>query len=63
LNKLLIEMDENKLTELILSYIKEQYGVNEPLSSRNVKIMVKSKQNYRSEWEIADFKAVIEKKF
>lgn len=56
-------MDENKLTELILSYIKEQYGVNEPLSSRNVKIMVKSKQNYRSEWEIADFKAVIEKKF
>lgn len=63
MSKLYLEIDEKTLTQLILSYISEQYGINEPLDTKHVSIMVKSKQNYRSEWEKADFKAVIEKQF
>lgn len=63
MSKLRIEMDQQKVSELILSYIEEQYGIKETLDTKNVTILVKSKQNYRSEWEPADFKVVIEKQF
>lgn len=62
MGKIYIEIDEKNLTDLIIEYINDTMGVNENFSRENVKIMVKSKQNFRSEWEPADFKAVIEKK-
>ncbi len=63
MSKIHIELDDKIMKQLLFTYIEEQYGIKEPLENNNVTIMVKSKQNYRSEWEPADFKVVIEKHF
>lgn len=53
-----IEITEQELKAMIVNRIAEYTGtVVDPL---NVKILVKSKQNYKSEWEIADFRATYE---
>lgn len=58
--KVRIEVDQAKLKELVLEYLREQ--VNFPLTEKDVKIETKSAQNYRSEWESgAGFRAVVEK--
>ena len=61
MSKLYIELDENKLTELIIDYLSEHMGIN-GITIEEIDIQVKSKQNYSSEWERAAFKAVIEKR-
>lgn len=53
--KINIEIDEDKMKELILGYIEAMLG-DLPLDKKDVKIEVKSKQNYKSEWEVANFR-------
>ncbi len=53
-----IEISASDLKKLVLDYLREQ--LSEELNVENVKIETKSKQNYRSEWEQADFRCVYE---
>ena len=55
--RLNIEIDENTLKELVRQYMSEQIG--QIIEIRNIEIEVKSKQNYKSEWESAQFRARI----
>ena len=55
--KLTIEIDKKKLQELVLDYIEKTLG-DIPLNVDSLKIETKSSQNYKSEWENADFRAV-----
>ena len=57
-----LEIDENTLKEIIYDYLQDKLGSVE-IETQNIQIMVKSKQNYKSEWEIASFKAVYERAF
>jgi hypothetical protein len=58
--KIRIEINEKLLRELVHDYLVRQLGNLSPdLSS--IRIEVKSKQNYKSEWESAEFRAVYEK--
>lgn len=50
-----IEIDQRVLIDLVCSYIQEKTG--NTIEPSCVKIETKSKQNYRSEWERADFRA------
>lgn len=51
-----VVIDKKKLIELVKDYLcSKLVGVSE---ADNVQILVKSKQNYKSEWEDAEFKAV-----
>lgn len=54
-----IEIDEKKLRGLVLDYLRAKLG-DVSLNSDRVVILVKSKQNYKSEWEEAAFKATYE---
>jgi len=54
-----IEIDEITLKELIINYLQDKLG-DIYFDPKRIQILVKSKQNYRSEWESADFKAVYE---
>ncbi len=58
--KLKIELDEKELKELVLDFIGRQI-VDASISLKDVKIEVKSKQNWKSEWEEAEFRAVLER--
>jgi ABC-type molybdate transport system substrate-binding protein len=51
-----IEYTQKELEELVLQDLHNKLG-QIPLSSDNVVIEVKSKQNYKSEWERADYRA------
>ena len=54
-----IKLTEKDLRELIIAYICKTTAISrDELNSSAVRIEVKSKQNYRSEWEVADFRAV-----
>ena len=53
------ELSEADLKALILTEMQTKLGEN-ALNSSNLKIEVKSKQNYKSEWEPAAFRAVYE---
>jgi hypothetical protein len=57
-----LEVTEKELRELVLTYIRNQLG-DLPVSADDVKIMVKTRQNYRAEWETGQFKATITKTF
>lgn len=52
-------MTETELAQLIINHFKEKLG-EVPFDIANLKIEVKSKQNYKSEWEQAEFRAVYE---
>lgn len=54
--KVNIELTSTDIKELICKYLDNFYLGD--FYERNVKIYVKSKQNYRSEWEEADFKVI-----
>lgn len=54
--KIEVELTEVKLKELIAIYISNETG--QDIDPKDVDILVKSKQNYRSEWESASFKAI-----
>ena len=57
--KLYIEIDESTLRKLVLDHLSAQLGC--ALSEKDVFIEVKSKQNYKSEWERAEFRARVER--
>lgn len=50
-----IKMTEAQVKELIASHIAQKLG-DLPFDKSKVLIETKSKQNYRSEWESADFR-------
>lgn len=52
-----IEITEKELKALIWNHLAEKLGDSACLDEKKISIMVKSKQNYRSEWEPANFKA------
>ena len=53
---LTIEITEQDLKELIIKEIQRRVG-DVPVQSKDVSVLVKSKQNYRAEWEEASFRA------
>lgn len=54
-----VEIDEVTLKGLVVSYLMDQLG-NINLQPQDVVIEVKSKCNYKSEWEHASFRARID---
>ena len=57
--KIRIEVDEKTLKDLVRGYIKQTLG-DWPFDEGSLIIETKSKQNYKSEWEHAAFRAVYE---
>lgn len=57
--KIRIELSREDLLRLVLEEIRRATG-NHQLEQDSVSIQTKSKQNYKSEWETADFRAVFE---
>lgn len=58
--KILIEINESTLKSLVLEHVSDVLGeVN--FSESDIKIEVKSKQNYKSEWEMASYRATVNK--
>lgn len=57
--KLRIEIDEKTLKGLIQDYLNDQLGALN-VRMEDVVIQTKSKQNYKSEWESAAFRAILE---
>ncbi len=57
--KVSLEIDEDVLKGLVIDYLGGKLNV--PLANTDVKIEVKSKQNYRAEWEVASFRARVDK--
>lgn len=53
-----IEIGEYDLKSLVYAHISKITGAN--ITPDQVKIQVKSKQNYKSEWEEAAFRAIVE---
>lgn len=53
-----IEITERDLTDLIIEHINKAV-VDRKVTRQDVKILVKSKRNYRAEWETAAFKATV----
>jgi len=55
--KINVEMTEHDLKHQIVKWFETNTGLE--IAPAEINIMVKSKQNYKSEWEVADFKATI----
>lgn len=55
-----IVIDERKLKTIIREYLQKKLG-DIIIKEEDILIEVKSKQNYRSEWEVALFKATFRK--
>ncbi len=53
-----IEIDEKQLKSLVYAYLVDEFGLRS-LDETQIHIEVKSKQNYRSEWEEASFRAKV----
>jgi len=58
-SRLHVELNENKLKELVFDYLQKALG-DVDLKEEDVQIQVKSTQNYKSEWETAAFRAVVD---
>jgi hypothetical protein len=60
--KLKIEISEEDIRSILAKHINEKLHINahEWLDKDHVVIEVKSKQNWKSEWEKAAFRAVVE---
>jgi len=54
-----IELDENAVKDLVMQHLRDKLGAIE-IKEGDVRIEVKSKQNYKSEWEKASYRAVYE---
>ena len=57
--KIRIEITKDALIGLVADHIEKQMG-DIGFNLSDIKIETRSKQNYRSEWESADFRAVLE---
>ena len=55
-----IELSESDIKNIILDKIGEMFG-DVPFDPVYLKIEVKSKQNYKAEWETASFSAIYER--
>lgn len=53
-----IELTEKDLRELVHTELRKKLGDDANVTPESIEIQVKSKQNYRSEWETAYFRAV-----
>ena len=60
MNRISIEIKESVLQELVIASLKDKLG-DVSLTPEDVKVEVKSKQNYKSEWETASFRATVNK--
>jgi hypothetical protein len=54
-----IVIDEKIIRQLVFEHISEKMRYN--IEPDDVLIEVKSKQNYKSEWEVAAFRATVDK--
>lgn len=59
--KIQAELTEQDLKRLVLFHFQRELGMSLELTHRDIQIEVKSKQNYKSEWESASFRARIDK--
>jgi len=57
--KIRLELDEATLKGLVMDYFRSSLGELR-FDDKAIKIETKSKQNYKSEWESAAFRAVYE---
>ena len=57
--KIRIEIDEAALKRIIMKELRDSLG-DVRLDEKKVQIEVKSKQNYKSEWDPAAFRAIYE---
>lgn len=57
--KIKFEYDEEELKKLIIRDIEERLGTI-PINEKKITIEVKTKMNFRSEWESGQFKLVYE---
>ena len=53
-----IEIEESKVKSLVIEYLQSCLG-DVVINEDDVKIEVKSKNNYKAEWEVACFRAVV----
>lgn len=58
MTKIDIEIGTEDLKTLVLKHLSNLLNVDD-LSAANITIEVKSKQNYKSEWESAEFRAKV----
>lgn len=56
--KLRVELNEQDIRDILATYINTEYGTN--FTWQELPIQVKSKQNYRSNWEEAEIKIEVE---
>ncbi len=54
-----VELSERDLRGLVWDHLRSMLGDDVVFDVSDVKIQVKSKQNYKSEWEEASFRAVL----
>ncbi len=52
--KIRVEMDHKEIRRAIHDYIITKYGLS--IKEESIEVLVKSAQNYKSEWEIAQMK-------
>lgn len=55
--RLTIELDEATIKKAVLDHVETVYGIKIP--EGDLIIQVKSKQNYKSEWEVAAFRGSV----
>jgi hypothetical protein len=56
--KLTVELQEEEIRKILADYINEKFAVD--FLPKEIPIEVKSKQNYRSVWEIADIRIIFD---
>lgn len=52
-----IELSEIEIRRILASYVNNEFGIS--ISAEELPIQVKSKQNYKSEWEEANIKVFV----
>jgi hypothetical protein len=57
--KLTVEIDEGTLRKLVIDHLNDIFNVR--LSADDIKIETKSAQNYKAEWEVANYRARVDK--
>lgn len=52
--KLIVNLSEEEIRGIIANYLQETFGI--VFAAKDIPIQVKSKQNYKSEWEEAEIR-------